>query len=178
MKIFILIALCLASIFNSALAKEVLDLNFCGKVTVEDVEKMLEKKGLNIGDKISDDELSNSIQIKVINYNIADLYKEVSFSLFKDKLYFIGFPDGHGLNGILRAKYGAPFKTISRNLGWGTVNTFYYNSNEPDIEIAESYVNGRSSISYTCKSIERQRAAVLEKLRSQKEMKKIGANGL
>ena len=172
--------------FTNAEAKDVLGLNLCGNVSTEDVKNSLNKNQA-ILDKVEVEEELNEITILTKDYKVADKAAEVSFSIYKGKLYKIRFQDGDIVSDILKSKYGL----LRREKVNGVVleDNFYYNSRDKDIDIFETYgepnpafglpgYHGWHYATYLCKSIDKMRSIDIEKLNNKKQLQKKGASQL
>ena len=113
-------------------AKEILGLNFCETVSVNDIKKSLEKNEATVDEEKTNDD-TGEITISTKDYKVADSLNEVNFNIYKGKLYKIIFKDGNKIDGILKAKYGL-LKHENLNDGIKIEDIFYYNSKDKNIE--------------------------------------------
>ena len=167
-------------------AREILGLNFCGKVSVDDVKNSLEKNGAKfIKEKVDED--TGVISITTFDYQIADTNAEVEFEIYKDKLFQIVFKDGRIISEILKSKYG--LARSSKESGLINSNIFHYNSKDKDIDIFETFAEVSPSLglryggswhhaTYVCKPVDRVLKKAVEQIEKQKQLQKKGANKL
>lgn len=167
-------------------AREIMGLNFCGTVSVADVNKSIEKNNATISEENTDSD-TGVISISTKDYKLADTVKNITFSIYKNKLYEINIRDSSVIDDILDAKYGLLRRELKSEAGIDR-QIFYYNIKDKDVDLFLSYskfprslgLSARtySSITYSCKSIERVVKAEFNKIKNKQQLQKSGANKL
>ena len=185
-KLLLTCNLSLAFFAPAVEAKEILGLNFCGTVSVDDIKKSLGKNEATVSEEKIDDE-TGMISVKTKDYKLADVNAEVTFSIYKGKLYKIEFADGGIVSEILKSKYG--LLRNARENGILIKDIYYYNSKDKDIDIYETFAKFSPSLgvsiggnwhyaTYLCKPLDRLLTAEIEKNEKRKQLQKKGANQL
>lgn len=161
-------------------------LNFCGTVSVADIKKSIEKNNGTVSEEAVDEE-TGVVSIKTKDYQLADVNQEVTFSIYKGKLYKIQFDNVDVISQILESKYGILRKANEDGLLIKEI--YYYNSKDKNIDIFETFaktspVMGLSFagnwryVTYLCKPIDKLLVAEIEKIKKGKDLQKKGANKL
>jgi len=184
MKIYSLIFLFFLISVKNVEAKEILGLNFCGKVTTDEIKKSFEKNNATVELEKNDEDKGEIIIISV-DYKVGDLISEVEFSLYQGKLYKIRIKEGSRFASTLDAKYGI-IKLEQKNTAYGIEKIFYYNIKDKDIDLSLSYGNVQvndyqipwSTVTYLCKPIDRVRIAENERIKKGKQLQKKEASQL
>lgn len=170
----------LVLVFQMAEAKEVMGLNLCGNVSVDEVKNIINGGNASVSEEKTDED-TGEITIVTKDFNVADLIHEVSFSLYKGKLYKIEFKDGSKIDKILEAKYG--LLRQERVIDGIAINElFYYNSKDRNVDIFLTYGKFApgwnldsyrwNPAKYLCKPIDRSRSIELKKVEKNKQIQK------
>ena len=127
------------------------------------------------------------IAIQTKDFKLADAIHDVTFNIYKGKLYKIQFADAGIVSEILKSKYGLLRNT--REHGVLVKEIYNYNSKDKDIDIFETFAKTSPSLglsltgnwhyaTYLCKPIDRLLSAEIEKIEKRKQLQKKGANQL
>ena len=172
MKILkIVIAIYLASSLGAVNATEVLGLKICGTTSINQVKSVIKSNGASISEEKTDDE-SGEIILNTKDFNLVSEINEVSFRLYKGKLYKIVIKDGGNISSILEAKYGVLTHKQS-NIGNDAKIVFFYNSKDRNVNItytnnfqisATNTAENSFPVEYLCVPIYNQLLAQLEKI--------------
>ena len=176
----------LAIFLNSAESKEILGLNFCGKVSSEEIKKSIEKNDASFNE-ITTDVIADELIFESKNYKISDVPMKISFHSYKGNLYKIRIDEGRLISDILKAKYGY-LRESFEDQGIITLKSYFYNSNDKNIDISLNYIESiplgnnltfrQDYVEYLCKSIDKLVIAEKNKIESKKQLEKKGASKL
>ena len=166
-------------------AREVMSLNFCGTVSVADINKSIEKNNATVSKEERSEE-TGVISITTVDYKIADVTKEVEFSIYKNKLYKIEINDSSIIDDILDAKYGLLRREKRTDFGIMERVMFHYNIRDKNINLFLTYQtisigqipNVRNYITYLCKPVDDMLASDTNKAKKKQQLQKNDANKL
>jgi hypothetical protein len=181
----IIFALLFAFSCGAVNALEVLGLKICGNTSINQVKNMLKSKGASISEETIDAE-SGAISLITKDFTIVDAINEVSFEIYRGKLYRIEIKDAASITPILAGKYGILTEKETR-LGASTEILSYYNSRDINVDISSSMIYSLSAsktaevaatVKYLCLPIYKQLLTQLEKSKNNYELQIKGANKL
>ncbi len=168
----------------AAYAKDFFGLNLCGTVTVNDIKTSINKAQSTVSKEDKDDTL-NTISISTDDYTIADQKLNVTFTLFKNKLYKIQIDPAEKIGDIISAKYNF-IRSEDTSTSVTKEKIFIYDSKDKNIEIFETigYLNvsliSRSwhHATYRCKPLNSQVEYLFDKNKKMEQLRKSGADKL
>lgn len=185
------VAFLLAINFSIAEAREIMGLNFCQKVSVDDIKRSLSDSEATVDSEVVDSE-TGVISVTTKDYKVDKVRTEISFQIYNDKLYRIKLKDGVLFYDIFEHKYGLKKKVKSN--GMYITETSHYNSKDPDIDITITYSDlspsaalalGRLSGDthsfrgeYLCKGLAKSLSAEEDKIQKSKAKENLRKKGI
>ena len=176
----------LACSFQTANARQIMGLNFCGTVSVAEIKKSIEKNNASVSEEKTDEE-TGEITIVTKDYKVADIENEISFGIYKNKLYKIKFEDSGKVDDLLGAKYGI-IRSEQSDTAFTVNKLFYYNIQIKDVDLFVNYSKFQPSLglsagpwsnaTYLCKPINKLLSAEIDRLKKKKELQKKGVDKL